>query len=103
MQPLIIDIAFEMPEAIKVSLESRIRQMVAEPPGNLFFVQVKIASNSLVPVRVIGQVYRVTFCGVGGKALTGEREYLLFQTEQNEPLRLQYIQKQSDQINKRSS
>lgn len=103
MPSLIIDIAFELPEIIKVSLESRIRQMVAEPPGNLFFVQVKIASNSLVPVRVIGQVYRVTLCGVGGRSLPGVKEFLLFQTEQNEPLRLQYIQKQSDQINKRSS
>jgi len=94
MPALIIDIAFEMPETIKTLLESRIRRMIAEPPENLFFVQVKIADGSLVP-RVIGQVYRVTLCGVGGRVLSSEKEFLLFQTEPNEPLRLQYIQKKA--------
>ncbi len=95
MQRLVIDIAFEMSEAIKVLVEKRIRQIVDDPPMNLFFVQVKIVADSLVEVRVVGRVYRVTLCGVGGRALSDEKEFLLFQTAQDEPLRLQYIQKKA--------
>ncbi len=103
MPSLIIDIAFPMSKTIKDLVERRIKQLVFEPPANLFFVQVKITSASVVEGRIVGEVYRVTLCGVGGKPLVGEKEFLLFQTEHNEPLQLQYIQKQSDQINKRSS
>jgi hypothetical protein len=85
-----------MSETVKDLVESRIKQLVFEPPANLFFVQVKITSSSIVEGRVVGEVYRVTLCGVGGKPLVGEKEFLLFQTGQEEPLRLQYITKKSD-------
>lgn len=95
MPLLIIDIAFPMPPDVKERVEGRIRQIVIEPPANLFFVRIKVVSDSLVEGRVVGQVYRVTLCGVGGKALADEREFLLFQTAALEPLRLQYVAKKA--------
>lgn len=96
MRPLIIDIAFELPDVIRALLEKRIRQVVFEPSVKLIFVQVKIAPASIIEERVAGQVYRITLCGVGGVALADEREFLLFQKAETEPLQLQYIQKRSD-------
>ncbi len=93
MPSLVIDIAFPMQPEVKERVESRIRQIVIEPPANLFFVRIKIVSDPQVQGRVVGQVYRVTLCGVGGKALADEREFLLFQTAAEEPLRLQYVAK----------
>ena len=96
MRPLIIDIAFDMSEVIRALLEKRIKQVVFEPPLKLFFVQVRIAPMSILEERVVGHVYRITLCGVGGVALAGEREFLLFQKAEAEPLQLQYIKKRSD-------
>ena len=95
MRPLIIDIAFPMSEMVKELVERRIRQMLFEPPANLFFVQLKIAPRSFVEGAVTGEVYRVTLCGVGGRPLENEKEFFLFQTAPDDPLRLQYIQKKS--------
>ena len=91
MRPLIIDIAFPMHTGVREQVEKRVRQMVSEPPKNLLFVRIKIVTASVIEGSVAGEVYRVTLCGVGGKALVDEREFLLFQTTADEPLRLQYV------------
>lgn len=54
---LIIDIAFELPKDMQAALESRIRQVVCEPPPLLFYARVKVLDSSLPDVLVYGNIY----------------------------------------------
>jgi hypothetical protein len=90
--PLIIDCNFEIEEGHLHELRRRITQILCEPPATLFFVRVRqhVPAPAAIGV-VVGDVYRVTLCGVGGKPLRDERQFLLFKKEVDEPLLLQYV------------
>jgi hypothetical protein len=90
--PLIVDINFPIESVLAQELRRRIAQIVCEPPATLFFVQVRITSVAKTTVAgVVGNIYRVTLCGLGGVPLKEEREFLLFKKEPNGSFQLQYI------------
>jgi hypothetical protein len=92
--PLIIDTDFALSEDATAELCRRINQILCEPPPALFFVQVRIIPASIDDIgMVVGDIYRVTLCGVGGVALPEERKFLLFKKEHNGSLQLRYIAK----------
>lgn len=94
MLPIVIDISFSLPEAIKAMLEARIRQILREPPKSLFYVRVTKLLPGAVSDVPVDFVCSVTLCAVGGVPMSGEREFLLYRrpTDPGE-LSLRYVAK----------
>lgn len=84
----------DLPASITVPLERRIRQIISEPPENLSMVKVHttdLFKRSALAEEVFGEVYRITLCDQEGERLSGEREFLLFQTRPRSLFLLRYI------------
>ena len=78
MQPVVIDISFSLPKAIRALLEERIRQILREPPKNLFYVKVTKLLHDVISDVPVDFVCSITLCAIGGIPILEEREFLLY-------------------------
>ena len=94
MQPVVIDISFSLLEAIRALLEERVRQILREPPKDLFYVKVTKLIHDVISDVPVDFVCKVTLCAIGGVPMMEQREFILYRRPKSPgKLDLRYVAK----------
>lgn len=78
MLPVVVDISFPVPATIRMMVERRIKEILCEPPKNLFLVRVTELPSAFMADVLFDFACRVTLCAIGAVPIQGEPEFILY-------------------------